>query len=454
MAVACSSSVARADEPAYSPRPGWLAIDEMVFDHASRQDDPGADTGVVLGALSTGYRIDLARDALGRTPIMVAATTGNDEFVQVALSGAATNAAGGPLDISLVDDRGWTALDHARAAGNDHIVSLLVEGAQPAGTPPRPLAMASLAPAAQPVSPATMAPEPDPHGRSGPLGVALWSPLAVGQSKNKDHIGISLAVLYGSHLSLRGVQLGTIAHTRHGGFGLQSGLFTWTGGPFYGVQVGGFHFSGGTAAGRTAGCYGICVGAANLHGGGMGLHAGVMNGVTSADGILQLGVANYGVHRLRGAMFGLVNHVTHDFDGLQVGFHNWNSFMMEQTVTDLGAGMQKVETTTSTWQGRSRGVQIGFDNTSDRLDGAQIGVSNMSRRQVRGVQLGAVNLSGLADERPSSGLQLGGINGARDFGGVQLGLINIARELHGVQIGGLNIAWKNKLPMMVLVNAG
>ena len=65
-----------------------------------------------------------------------------------------------------------------------------------------------------------------------------------------------------------------------------------------------------------------------------------------------------------------------------------------------------------------------------------------------GAQLGLVNLSG----RQVTGAQLGFFNQAEAMNGLQFGFVNYAKQIYGLQMGILNIAENGWFPAMVLVN--
>jgi hypothetical protein len=94
------------------------------------------------------------------------------------------------------------------------------------------------------------------------------------------------------------------------------------------------------------------------------------------------------------------------------------------------------------WQGALGNVALGG------LRGLQTGALNLTGDEAKGVQFGAVNV---ADRM--TGLQLAVVNIADDFRGLQLGVVNVTRAMHGVQLGLVNIITEGPLPFMVLANA-
>jgi hypothetical protein len=74
--------------------------------------------------------------------------------------------------------------------------------------------------------------------------------------------------------------------------------------------------------------------------------------------------------------------------------------------------------------GNSSGMSWGLVNYAESYTGLQLGVVNYASDELKGVQLGGVNI-------------------AMRVSGVQLGCVNYAESLHGVQLGFLNIAANN-----------
>jgi len=107
--------------------------------------------------------------------------------------------------------------------------------------------------------------------------------------------------------------------------------------------------------------------------------------------------------------WGVVNHTTGDFLGLQIG------------VVGLS-------------EGALTGVQVNFVNmVQGDFEGFQHGVFSSADR--------------------GRGLQLSGVNHARNFRGLQIAFVNYAETLNGVQIGIVNIIRRGGvLPVMPIVN--
>ncbi len=79
------------------------------------------------------------------------------------------------------------------------------------------------------------------------------------------------------------------------------------------------------------------------------------------------------------------------------------------------------------------GAQWAAFAKNTHLTGAQMGLINISTRQVTGAQIGFYNQ-------------------AENMNGLQFGFVNYAKQIYGLQIGILNIAENGWFPAMVLVN--
>jgi hypothetical protein len=463
LALLSLGSGAAAHAAPYTPRADWSRLEALVFDQAATPSDLATEASEVMNAIVYETHPAKVQDADGRTALMVAVLSGNQHYVECLLSDSATGLAGGAPDLERKDRDGRTALDHARAGGSAAMVALLERGA-----------LFPSAPDAGGVAATALASDSD--GWSGPIGLGLVGPLDLIQDRRKDFTGLSVNLLQGSLRTLKGVQVGPFNHTRLGGGGAQLGAVNTTGDAFIGLQAGAINFTTRRFRddeGRNPGCYGLCMGGANVSGGGAGIHAGLVNTVVEGRGLLQVGAGNVATREMNGVMIGLIgNHVQRDFNGLQIGLANYNNVLQSETGRqEVGNGLAKVTIESTWWSGTTQGVQLGVViNTADKLDGLQIGATNLSRGRLRGVQVGVFNVGGVAPDSAASsgvqlsglnmsgdfaGLQLGGVNGGRDVTGVQFGLINIARRLNGgVQVGAINIAWKQKIPVTVLFNAG
>lgn len=80
-----------------------------------------------------------------------------------------------------------------------------------------------------------------------------------------------------------------------------------------------------------------------------------------------------------------------------------------------------------------RGVQLAMLTKAENLQGAQLGLVNMNRQEL-------------------TGLQFGFFNQAEYVKGLQLGFVNYAKTIDGLQVGILNIAENGWFPAMIFVN--
>lgn len=83
--------------------------------------------------------------------------------------------------------------------------------------------------------------------------------------------------------------------------------------------------------------------------------------------------------------------------------------------------------------GEVRGAQLAMLTKSESLQGAQLGLVNLNRQGLTGVQFGFFNQ-------------------AEYVKGLQLGFVNYAKTIDGLQVGILNIAENGWFPAMVIVN--
>lgn len=247
-----------------------------------------------------------------------------------------------------------------------------------------------------------------------PLGISLIHPVALFHGRDTVIVGASVNLIYGRARAVYGIELGLVNRVTE-----DVGV----------LQVAGFYNEVG------GGCYGICAaGFINLHGRVGGAQLSLLgNDAGSASFALQVGLIN--VVRRDG---GLV---------LQFGLSNVNNRRLEDIAKLMGR-KQGEYVTIEKHYGTQRGLQLGVANGSDSFRGLQLGLFNITA-DGEGLQAGGFNLS-----EGYGGIQLGAFNYARRMHGLQLGVINIAKVLKGVQIGAINIATSNKIPVMVLVNAG
>lgn len=81
----------------------------------------------------------------------------------------------------------------------------------------------------------------------------------------------------------------------------------------------------------------------------------------------------------------------------------------------------------------TRGVQLAMLTKAENLQGAQLGIVNLNRQSMTGVQFGFFNQAEYAN-------------------GLQLGFVNYAKTIDGLQVGILNIAENGWFPAMIFVN--
>ena len=80
-----------------------------------------------------------------------------------------------------------------------------------------------------------------------------------------------------------------------------------------------------------------------------------------------------------------------------------------------------------------RGAQLAILTKSEMMQGAQLGIVNMNRQELTGLQFGFFNQAEYAN-------------------GLQLGFVNYAKTIDGLQVGILNIAENGWFPAMIFVN--
>jgi hypothetical protein len=97
------------------------------------------------------------------------------------------------------------------------------------------------------------------------------------------------------------------------------------------------------------------------------------------------------------------------------------------------------------------GLQLGALNYAERTQAVQLGAGNLVEEGA-GVQIGALDYA----DSSFSGVQAGVVNVVgRKMKGVQIGVVNRADELKGLQLGLLNIAGRGGfLPVSPILNAG
>ncbi len=169
------------------------------------------------------------------------------------------------------------------------------------------------------------------------------------------------------------------------------------------------------------------------------LQIGVVNGVgremfseSSSNearfgGIAQVGVVNAANNFYGVAQIGAASFVGGKFGGLvQIGA--------------LGAAANEFKGL----------AQIGVASVSEKSIGLQLGAGAVSLEQHDGLQIGA--LGNYAQN--IRGAQLGIVNVAREVKGVQVGVFNHTRRLRGLQIGLANHAEDGVLPWTAILNFG
>jgi hypothetical protein len=155
------------------------------------------------------------------------------------------------------------------------------------------------------------------------------------------------------------------------------------------------------------------------------------NGGADFEGGVQVGVWNATYHSFEGAVqAGGLNVTRASFrGGAQVGLlfdYVRGDF---EGAFELGPGNMVL--------GKFMGfAQIGGGNLVGSLMGSQIGLTNNALEEMRGAQIGVINV-------------------AHDARGLQLGVFNRARKLTGLQLGVVNwIADRDTLPVLPVANAG
>ena len=336
-------------------------------------------------------------------------------------------------------------------------------------------------------------PECDPAvERTVPFNLSLAGPLALVPTPKKHVELLSVNLLHGSSWYVDGLQVGLLVnHTRRQLRGVEvGGAFNFVLGDAYGlqfslmsnmvrdhmrgVQLAGIvnvagevrglqltpvvNFAFGDAHGLQLGLLGN--GATELTGWQLGLFNGVQ---TAGPRLMQIGAVNFaseGVPRLLVQVSPTVNYLGGSGRGLQVGIMNWTF----QHFSGLRVGLvnisgESVATFTplddntfwdqynpdrewlKTWQVDNSAVVSGLSvaalmQISPFARGLQVSPINVTHQGASGVELGLLNING------------GNLRGA------QVGAVNITGTLTGVQLGVLNIAFRQKLPVTVLINAG
>jgi len=149
------------------------------------------------------------------------------------------------------------------------------------------------------------------------------------------------------------------------------------------------------------------------------------------------------IGEVRGAELGSVfNLVQDNFQGAQFGGAinavggNFTGFQASGAVNIVGGDLTPVQASgaVNLVLGTVKGVQLGAVNITSRLQGAQFAAVNIADRAI-GAQFAAVNIT-----RAMKGFQVAAVNLSDGFEGFQLGTVNIAQQAKGFQLGVVNIA--------------
>lgn len=92
-------------------------------------------------------------------------------------------------------------------------------------------------------------------------------------------------------------------------------------------------------------------------------------------------------------------------------------------------------------------VNVLVNLVSNDFSGIQVGAFNFCGNS-GGLQIGLYN----STDKMSSGLQVGLLNSTMEMNGVQVGLVNYTQFLTGFQFGLLNIATESIIPGMIILN--
>lgn len=143
----------------------------------------------------------------------------------------------------------------------------------------------------------------DVHAQAAdkPFEFALFTPIQVRDEADAVSV-FRLSLLYGSNVSVKGLDIGLVARTTGGvSKGLQYAVVGINDGDFVGWQNNGVSITRGTFTGLQTGVY-------TEVGGGEALQAGLFNRAERVSG-LQLGLINY-ADDLYGVQIGLVNIIS------------------------------------------------------------------------------------------------------------------------------------------------
>lgn len=318
---------------------------------------------------------------------------------------------------------------------------------------------------------------------------ASWTPLQLELGphagirlcdETTDVYGLRLAVV-GKNAQVRGLDLAVgraIVDKDFGG--IQVSIVGDVAGDAVGLQMGLLHAMAGGA------CHGLQTSviwceADRLRGGQVGL----FNEARDASGV-QLGIVNWTDEAFHGLSLGAVCFAGSCGSAAQVGLL-WNSVAQPSSGVQIGlvdrAGdYGGVQIGVADWRKNGRGIQAGIYNDADDFGGLQLGAVSIARRavgfqlgllgngafDVRGAQVGLLNVAGrdgVLDGEVTGvqagllnrlgtlrGMQFGGMNDAAVCRGVQIGLFNRAGTLQGLQLGLLNLSHSGGLQVSPLLN--
>ncbi|MFC1499327.1 hypothetical protein ACFLS1_12770 [Verrucomicrobiota bacterium] len=190
-----------------------------------------------------------------------------------------------------------------------------------------------------------------------------------------------------------------------------------------------------------------------------GLDIGLINFVTDDVAGLQVGGFINSVGRdMKGvqAAYGLVNMTGKDVIGLQVAFAangaegNVRGVQVASLMNISKGDVTGVQCSGfSGFMGATFFAFIGYNRAND-LKGLQVTMAYNEARNANGVQ---TSIFYNAAKKEIKGLQATfGVNYAQSVKGVQIGFVNYCRELCGVQIGAINISSEHKFPCVPILN--
>jgi hypothetical protein len=153
---------------------------------------------------------------------------------------------------------------------------------------------------------------------------------------------------------------------------------------------------------------------------------------------LRLNIPYGKIQNAYGLDYGIVNIVSEDVAGIQMGIYNKAS--------------------------DARGIQIAaWFNITDSMSGIQFGVANTaSSSSMHGLQNGGVNYAkemygmqngGVNVTKKLNGIQIGVVNYDGEMNGLQIGIVNFAESVSGVQFGVANIIQSSSVPFFPFINA-